>query len=190
MLRDPHFVRTIVLLLEVETGDRDGDGDSGGEDAVDREGSVLGVVLNRPGTVAVGDVLAAWGPAVSAPAVLFEGGPVSPESAVAVGRLSDPRAGDPVGWRALDEATGLVDLDTPTELVGPALAGLRIYAGYAGWSWSQLLGEIAEGAWYVVPSVPEDLLVEDPAALWRQVLGRQPGDLAWLATWPADPTQN
>ena len=46
---------------------------------------------------------------------------------------------------------GLVDLDTPVELVDGSLEGLRIFAGYAGWGAEQLVDEIEEGSWYVVP---------------------------------------
>ena len=85
---------------------------------------------------------------------------------------------------------GIVDLDTPTEIVAPALSGMRIFAGYAGWGEEQLEAEILEGSWYVVPSVPEDLFGADPEGLWRRVLRRQPGELAWVSTQPADPTLN
>jgi putative transcriptional regulator len=84
-----------------------------------------------------------------------------------------------------------VDLDgDPAELVG-RLHGLRVFAGYAGWSPGQLAGEVAEGAWACVPGGPEDLLT--PAAgpeLWRRVMGRQTGRLAVLSTAPADPAAN
>ena len=52
----------------------------------------------------------------------------------------------------------LVDLDSdPAELPGE-LTGLRVFAGYAGWSPGQLAGEIAEGAWACVPGLPDDVL--------------------------------
>ncbi|MGI9155056.1 MAG: YqgE/AlgH family protein [Marmoricola sp.] len=168
-LVDPSFARTVVLLLDVDDG-------------------VLGVVLNRPSDLAVADVLRPWADVVGAPRVLFRGGPVDTDSALAVGRLVTD--GEPVGWRRLYDGTGLVDLDAPSEVVVPALGGMRIFAGYAGWSSGQLQDEIDEGAWYVVPAAREDVFDTDPDRLWRQVLRRQPGPLAWLATYPEDPTQN
>ena len=81
--------------------------------------------------------------------MLFRGGPVSTEGALAVALLRDA-VDAPVGFRALDDAlggrVGLVDLDTPVELVLESLAGLRIFAGYAGWGAEQLAPEIEEGA--------------------------------------------
>lgn len=168
-LVDPNFARTVVLLLDVDDG-------------------VLGVVLNRPTDVAVTEVLEPWAAIVDEPGVLFQGGPVGTDSALAVGRLVTD--GEPLGWRPLYVDTGLVDLDAPSEVVGAALSSMRIFAGYAGWSSGQLQAEIDEGAWYVVPAAPEDAFGPEPCGLWHQVLRRQPGPLAWLANYPDDPTQN
>ena len=170
-LLDPNFVDTVVLLLDVD------------------ENGALGVVLNRPSVVPVADVLADWGEVVAEPEVLFHGGPVSTEGALAVALL---RAEDdvPVGFREVSGQLGLVDLDTPVELLDGSLQGMRIFAGYAGWGADQLRGEIAEGSWYVVPSQPLDVFRLDPSELWRDVLRRQPGELAWHSTRPADPDLN
>jgi putative transcriptional regulator len=170
-LLDPNFADTVVLLLDVD------------------ENGALGVVLNRPSVVPVADVLADWGEVVAEPEVLFHGGPVSTEGALAVALL---RAEDdvPVGFREVSGQLGLVDLDTPVELLDGSLQGMRIFAGYAGWGADQLHGEIAEGSWYVVPSQPLDVFRLDPSELWRDVLRRQPGELAWHSTRPADPDLN
>jgi putative transcriptional regulator len=168
-LHDPNFARTIVLLL-----------DSGADGA-------LGVVLNRPTSVGVGEVLDGWESVVAGPHVLFSGGPVETDSALAVGSVGD---GDPVGWRRVYGSTGLVDLDTPVEIMAPAVTSLRIFAGYAGWSAGQLESEIAEGAWYVVDAEPEDPFHDDVAGLWFEVLRRQGGALAMMATMPAEPGLN
>lgn len=174
-LRDPNFVDSVVLLLDVD------------------EGGALGVVLNRPSPVPVSDVLDPWAGSVADPHVLFRGGPVSPESALAIALLSDP--GDvPVGFRPVDgeraSLLGLLDLDTPPELVEGSLRGLRIFAGYAGWGAEQLVGEIEEGDWYVVAGEESDIFRDRVGDLWRDVLRRQSGNLAWHSTRPADPELN
>jgi putative transcriptional regulator len=174
-LLDPNFSDTVVLMLEV-----DGDG-------------ALGVVLNRPSPVPVADVLDPWVDVCAEPEVLFRGGPVSTEGALAVARLRDPDD-PPVGFRVLDDTlggvVGLVDLDTPVELVSDSLSELRIFAGYAGWGAAQLAAEIEEGSWYVVPGEVPDLFRVDPTELKRDVLRRQPGELAWHSTRPVDPELN
>ena len=175
-LLDPNFAHAVVLMLDVDDG-------------------ALGIVLNRPSVVPVEDVLPDWGALAGQPDVLFHGGPVGTDSALAIGTSTtfglDPGADiEPVGFRRLYDDVGIVDLDTPTEIVAPALSGLRIFAGYAGWGEEQLAAEIAEGSWYVLPSVAADLFGHDPLGLWMRVLRRQPGELAWVSTQPADPTMN
>jgi putative transcriptional regulator len=169
-MSDPNFARTIVLLLDT------------GHDGA------LGVVLNRPTELEVVDVLEPWAAVVTGPDVLFSGGPVETDSALAVASVADDD--EPVGWRRVFASTGLVDLDVPVELLAAAVSDLRIFAGYSGWSAGQLEDEIAEGAWYVVPAEEKDAFRADPHGLWAAVLRRQGGQLAMLATMPAEPTQN
>ena len=171
-LLDPNFVRTVVLLLDH-----------------DEEGT-LGVVLNRPTTVLVASVLPGWADTVDDPPVLFDGGPVSGDSALAVACVPEVGREDPVGFRRLFGPTGMVDLDTPLEVLAPAMTRMRTFAGYAGWGGGQLDAELEEGSWYVVGAETADIFAESPADLWRQVLRRQRGDLAFVSTYPDDPSLN
>jgi len=171
-LLDPNFERTVVLMLDVD------------------ENGALGVVLNRPSTVPVAEILPEWAELVGTPDVLFSGGPVSTDSALAVAAVTAGQDDEPVGFRGLYDSIGIVDLDTPTEILGPALSRVRIFAGYAGWGQDQLEDEIRSGSWYVVPSTPSDLFGNRPLDLWAGVLRRQPGELAWVSTRPLDPTLN
>ena len=70
------------------------------------------------------------------------------------------------------------------------MAALRVWTGYAGWAPGQLEEEIAQDAWFVVDAVESDVTTAEPSELWRAVLGRQPGTLAWFANFPDDPAQN
>jgi putative transcriptional regulator len=180
-LRDPNFLRTVVLLLEYD----------------DNEGA-LGVVLSRPSETAVSELLPAWQPVATAPPVVHVGGPVAPTAAIgliavrAEDRASLPRAvfaplpTQPVGSLLL----GTVDLDADTALVAPALAGMRLFAGYAGWDAGQLQVEVSEGAWYVLPALPSDPFAPVPGKLWRDVLHRQGPPLSLVGEMPVDPTVN
>src|SRR3954454_24133567 len=157
-LDDPNFRRTVVLML-----------DHGEEGA-------LGIVVNRPLEVDVEAVLPAWQPYATLPGRLFQGGPVALDSALGVVAVPGDDA-EPMGVRRIIGSLGLVDLDTPPQVVAGGVAGLRIFAGYAGWSGGQLEGEISEGAWYVVDSEPRDHFSDAPHRLWREVLRRQRGEL-------------
>src|ERR1700749_1396704 len=87
VLADPNFRRTVILVVEHET-----------------EEGTLGVVLNRPTDVPVDRVLDAWSDLVTGPSVVFKGGPVAPNSALAIGQV--PGDAEPLGWHALDGAGG------------------------------------------------------------------------------------
>lgn len=180
LLGDETFRRAVVLLL-------DHTGASG----------ATGLVLTRPGAVDVDAVLPAWQGFVSAPGRLFQGGPVGLDGALGLAAVpgtadatASGRAAEPLGFQRLVGSFGVVDLDAPPEVVAPGAAGLRIFAGHAGWSPGQLEEEIAEGAWYVLDAEAGDPFTDDPEGLWRAVLRRQRGDLAFVATFPDDPSMN
>ena len=166
------FLRSVVFVL-----------DHGAEGA-------LGVVVNHPLQADVDDVLPDWADRVDAPVCLFAGGPVEEDAALAVGLLP---AGDrtivPLGWRQMAGRVGLVDLDRPPPPAGE-LAGLRVFAGYAGWSAGQVEAELEEGAWLVVDARDGDLVSPQPELLWHEVMRRQQGDLRFWSTFPDDPTIN
>jgi putative transcriptional regulator len=165
-------MRSVILLL-----DHDADG-------------ALGVVLNRPSEISADDAVPRWASAVSEPAVVHVGGPVTPQVVVCLGRVRPVRAEAPAGWTRLTGPIGAVDLDSsPEELIG-ALDGLRLFAGYAGWAEGQLETELRLGGWLVVDAEPDDAFTARPDTLWSRVLKRQRGELALLHTMPLDPTQN
>ncbi|GAB3224780.1 YqgE/AlgH family protein [Kineococcus gypseus] len=175
-LTDPNFHRAVVLVLN---HDEDG---------------ALGVVVNRPMEVDVDAVLPGWQAFATAPGKLFQGGPVALDSALGLVAVPGDRP-DPAGVRRVFGSVGLgsvglVDLDTPPEAVVEELAGLRIFAGYAGWGAGQLEGEIAEDAWFVLPAEARDAFSDTPERLWADVLRRQGGDLALVASFPADASMN
>jgi putative transcriptional regulator len=171
LLREPTFARTVIALLEHN----------------DDTGAV-GVVLNRPAGIDVAAAVPAVVDLVTPPAVLFDGGPVSPATAIALG-LAEPDA-EPEGWAAVVPPLVTVDLDHDPALLASSLRQLRIFAGYAGWAAGQLEGEVEEGAWYVVDSLPLDPFADDPTRRWSGVLRRQGWPLSAVAVCPLDPTMN
>ena len=94
------------------------------------------------------------------------------------------------GWSPVVLPLVTVDLDMDPEILAASLRGLRVFAGYAGWSAGQLEGEIAAGAWYVVEGLPGDVVERSPDALWSMVLRRQPWPLSAVASCPVDPRLN
>ncbi|MEZ5377625.1 MAG: YqgE/AlgH family protein [Acidimicrobiales bacterium] len=165
-LADPNFDGTLTLILE---HDEDG---------------ALGVVINRPTEVLVAEAYPGWDSVAEAPAVIFQGGPVETDSLIALG-WGERMDGDlPLGLTS-------VDLEEQVPLVvADGLEKLRIFAGYAGWGGGQLEGELANGAWWVVPCLRDDVFLADPERLWAMVLRRNGGEMAWFAHYPKDPSLN
>jgi len=175
VLGDPTFARSVVLLVDHD------------------EGGALGVVLNRPTAVRVEAVVPAWGDYTTGPAQIFRGGPVGEDSALALAALAPGHESDtdePAGFRRLFGTIGLVDLDAEPVALAGELRAVRVFAGYAGWGPGQLEDELAEQSWFVVDSLPGDAFSTHPDRLWNDVLRRQHGELAMVATFPTDPTLN
>lgn len=170
-ISDGVFDQTVVVLLDHD--------DTGS----------LGVVVNRFSPIDLADVLPQWVDEVSAPRRLFHGGPMSPNGAICLASLAGSDT-EPPGWRRLFHDVGLLHLDTPVEIVRGAFRDLRIFAGYAGWESRQLDAELARGAWHLVPARYDDLFGRDVETLWRKVLHRQGGPLAFFSTWVATPERN
>ena len=170
-LTDPNFDRSVVLILEHSP-----------------EGAV-GVVLNRPTSVDVSDVFADWSSSASTPAVVFSGGPVQLDRLTVLARITDLTSATADGTpRVLRELSMIDPRFDPNEVDG--VIDARFFRGYSGWSGGQLDGEVNLGAWIVVDSEPLDAFSPDPGRLWRRILGRQPGTLAWMANYPDDESVN
>jgi putative transcriptional regulator len=168
-LEDPNFARTVVLIgLHSEEG-------------------ALGLVLNRPSNLTVGEGAPALAETISEPEEpIFVGGPVQPTSAVLLAEFTDPAL---AGLLVL----GRIGLPAPDADLAELAGGTsrhRVFAGYAGWGAGQLDGEIDRGDWISHHAEPADVFTDDPERLWRDVLTRKGGRYALLARMPADPSLN
>lgn len=169
-LEDPNFDRTVIYVLEHHA-----------------EGA-LGVILNRPIDEQLGDPLDRWSDLTAGE--VYQGGPVEPDALIALALTK----------RALSEATdelapvsgtiASADLTADPAFVAARVDAVRVFRGYSGWGPGQLEGEIDAGAWLVLDAEPGDVFDPAPDALWRTVLRRQGGRLAWLAEAPDDLSMN
>jgi putative transcriptional regulator len=157
-----YFRRTVVLVLE-HTPD-----------------GAMGVVLGRETETRVADAVPALAELPGADQVVYLGGPVAPESVVALGDFEDPGE---AGTQVIG-SLGTLDPDGDNE----SLRRLRVYAGYAGWGPGQLDGELEEDAWIVQAADPEDPFRSGD--IWSDALGRKGGRYRLMATMPADPSLN
>ena len=186
LLTDPNFDRTVVFMCAHED-----------------EGA-FGVVINRPTQTAVIDHVPDWHRLAASPAVIYAGGPVDLEGAIALGRVAEGRAqlagGEAgseggiealEGWTAVTSQLGFVDVSrSPEPFAAAGLEQMRLFSGHAGWGAEQLAAEIEEEAWFVVDAEPGDPFTREPERLWNEVLRRQPGRLAIFADYPRDVSVN
>jgi putative transcriptional regulator len=167
-LGDPNFDGSVVLMAEHHA-----------------EGA-LGFVVNRPGPIAVADVLRGLDPELAADAIrngradgqVMEGGPVQPDRLWIIYRPGqvpaeedDLRVGRDL---ALGGSRELLESLVRTPGGGPFLLVL----GYAGWAPMQVEQEVNQGAW-IPMALHEDLVFDVPnEERWDQAvrrIGLQPG---------------
>lgn len=172
-LDDPNFHRTVVLVL------------------AHTPAGALGIVLNRPSERDVGELVPGWDGLAASPGKMFLGGPVNLDSVIGLGRSApDGDGGATSAFTEILPGVTTIDLHLDASTVGVSLQAVRLFAGSAGWDSTQLENEIAEGAWFVVDAEPDDVFTPDPGDLWRLVLRRQPGKLAWYANAVGDTRMN
>jgi len=175
-LEDPNFDRTVVYVID--------HGDDG----------TVGVVVNRPTDDSLDDPIDRWTEFMAEPAVLFEGGPVERNALIGLGHVDAHDTADPdgteVGWTLVTRDLASIDLSLDPALFAGAVHRLRVFRGYSGWSPGQLEMEIEEGAWIVVDATLDDVFTSEPTDLWRSVLRRQGGTIAWIANAPDDLSAN
>jgi putative transcriptional regulator len=163
-LLDPNFVRSVVLL------------------AIHNDDGALGFVVNRPGTLTVGELMtmAGYGELQKRHgAPVLVGGPVQPTSVWILAR-------DPVARAEREDALAvgehlfvtssrpaLDDFARALDARGPDPMRRLLLAGYSGWAAGQLEAEIAAGAWLPVPLDEEIVLDGDLEAKWERAYALQ-----------------
>jgi putative transcriptional regulator len=166
-LYDPNFRHTVVLL-----GEHNADG-------------ALGVVLNRPLNVTVEETVSPLSDLVAPGELLFQGGPVQPESPVLLAELARPELADLLVFESVGFLIGDVSGD-----IQPEILRARIYAGYAGWGPGQLEAEMAADSWITEPARVDDVFTDTPELLWSRVLERKGPEYRHLSRMPYDPSMN
>lgn len=181
-LDDPNFDRSVVFVLE--------------HDAT----GALGLVLNRATDESCPAEIGSWAPWLAAPDVVFEGGPVERAALVGVAMGAGPAdhgwhdlthpGGGPWPGAASGTRLGSVDLTEEPGTVAARLSCARLFRGYSGWSAGQLDRELDEGSWMVFDATVDDVFTVAPDELWRRVVARQGGRIAWIAAAPDDLSTN
>ena len=169
-LLDINFSRTVVLVC-----------------SHDADGS-MGLVLNRPSSFSLSDVLVGVPP--SASEKVFWGGPVDENHFIVLQRSSDPELSSP--RIATDIQFGREE-DFLRDLMKGHSGGLiqyRMFAGYAGWGEGQLQAELDQCGWLIAPTLASVVFDTAPEKMWAKAIQSLGPEFAHLATMPLDPRVN
>ncbi len=168
-LGDPHFARTVVLLVHYD------------------ENAVVGLILNRRTDVPLSKVLDLKAARERSDPV-YIGGPVEPSAALALFQSSThiEKAQDIFGDVYLVSEKGLFE---KTLSARPAPDTFHVYLGYAGWTPAQLRAEVQLGAWFVFPADPAAVFNSDPGSLWSQMIQKTELQLAQMEPFVEIPGQ-
>jgi putative transcriptional regulator len=167
-LPDPNFSRTVVLICEHS------------------EDGALGLVLNRPGDLIVGEAAPELADLTGDDALIDEGGPVQPDALLVLAEFEDTSM---AGITVVGNV-GLVGDGSEMEDLVEGTRRARIFAGYAGWGPGQLDAELARDDWFVAPAGVDDIFHTDAEELWARALARKGGHFALVARMPVDPSVN
>ncbi|PZR26037.1 MAG: hypothetical protein DI535_15905 [Citrobacter freundii] len=168
-LKDPNFLRTVVLLCEHNT-----------------EGS-FGFVVNRPYGSTLGELIPDL-QEFSLP--VYYGGPVQMDTIHFIHQYPDEIPG---GQEIMEGVFWGGNFDSAIQLVRSGRADslkIRFFIGYSGWSDGQLDEEIKEKSWLTVAATQKLLFTIDIRNTWQEALKHLGGDYEMMIHYPIDPQLN
>src|SRR5262245_48334233 len=153
-LRDPNFYKTVVLIAE------------------HGEHGAMGLVVNRPSSVLVSHALSKLFELGDTGELVFVGGPVEPLALFMLHSADDLAACEQpiVPGMFLASSQEIFEDVLKRGMESMSDVKYRVFSGCAGWSSSQLEGEISRGDWYVRPACRELVYHDDPYAVYDLLL--------------------
>ncbi len=168
-LKDPNFLRTVVLLCEHK-----------------EEGS-FGFVLNRQYENTLNELI----PELEGHELpVYYGGPVQQDSIHFLHQYPDEIPGSVevlkgVWWGGDFEA--LADMLKKGQVDS---SKIRFYIGYSGWSGGQLDDEMKEKTWLTVKATHKLIFHHNYEEIWKDSLKQLGGDFEMMINFPIDPQLN
>ena len=168
-LKDPNFLRTVILLCE------------------HREEGSFGFVLNRKLKYVVGDLVSDL---EGCDFPIFYGGPVQQNTIHFLHRCPGLITG---GEKITDEIYWGGEFEEVTALLGNNKLSpndIRLFLGYSGWGEGQLNNEFTENTWLTTHSSGQLVFGDDETAVWKNALRQLGGKYEQLIHYPIDPQLN
>jgi putative transcriptional regulator len=172
-MSDPNFARTVVLVTQAE------------------DASTVGVIINRPMTLPLAQLLPPGLPAQNYRDPVYSGGPVMVQVIVALFRSETVPAA--AAFHVLKNVYLTMHPENIAQLLAAPAAQYRLYAGFSGWAPRQLESEFTRDDWYVLPADAAMLFRKSTDGLWEELLERATGrgprtrdsGVTMFATWHA-----
>ena len=158
-LGDPHFVKTVILLVQYDAQ------------------SVLGLILNRRTDVPISRALEDVKAAKDRSDPVYVGGPVDTAGVFALFQ-------SPAKIKGAEPVFDGVYLVTSKSLFEQTISArpdpgvFHVYLGYAGWTQDQLQKEVELGAWFIFPADASTVFNAAPDSLWQEMIGKTELQLA------------
>ncbi len=173
-LRDPNFLRTVVLM--VEHG---------------KEGA-MGLIVNRPSSVTVAHALSEHFKLPETDDLVYVGGPVEPSALFILHNAPemDHTETPIIPGLFVGSSAEVFESIVRSAAEGKDRLKFRIYSGCAGWSPGQLEGELSRGDWYLHDANCECLFTDDPYQVWERMLHKVYEANRILPQHPANPEWN
>jgi putative transcriptional regulator len=165
-LEDPNFSRTVTFVC------------------AHNEDGAMGIVINRPLDIELGEVLTQMQLESADPTVnnqrVYQGGPVHKDRGFIIHR--------PVrDWGSTILVSDQIAISTSREILAAISKGdgpkdILIALGYAGWGAGQLEQEMADNAWLSGPANLEIIFSAPPERRWERAAAHVGVDLSRLST--------
>ena len=157
-LGDPHFVETVILLVQY-----------------DAQG-VLGLILNRRTDIPISRALEGVKAAKDRSDPVYLGGPVETAAFALLESPTKVKGAEP-----LFDSVYLITskpLFEQTISARPDPGVFHVYLGYAGWTQDQLQTEVKLGAWFIFPAQASTVFNAHPDSLWQEMIRKTELQLA------------
>jgi putative transcriptional regulator len=168
-LKDPNFIRSVILLCEVQ------------------KAGCFGFVINKLADSTLGDLVTGL-EHLSVP--VYYGGPVQDTTIHFLHTYPEFIKG---GFPITENVYWGGDFEIATALITSgeiSTEGIRFYLGYSGWEENQLQDELKEGSWVVSKSNKDIIFLPEVEKMWKEAMMGMGGDYKLLVNAPIDPQLN
>jgi putative transcriptional regulator len=167
---DENFSRTVVLICEHSP-----------------ENGTVGLIINKPINLRIEDVVDNFPEFKTR---LYLGGPVGTDTMQFIHTLGDKIRGS---IRLTEHLFWGGDFDTLQLLISTQQidnSQVRFFLGYAGWSYDQLMQEIAENSWIITDAKNKYIFGEKEDTVWQRIMNDLGGVYRQMAKYPENPELN